>query len=82
MSQNHSGFVGYPAASIYPDMGDRVSQTMATAVDPEEQSSLSAQEPDRLVTTPVSSKTKSQTWMVFGALAVLIVIFGIPTTAK
>lgn len=79
--KNQSGFYGYSLASVYPDMGDGVTQTLASVPDAEEQSALSAQEPEKQIATPVNGKTKSQTWIVFAALALLVVVFGIPGKA-
>lgn len=76
--KNHSGFYGYSLASVYPNMGDGVSQTQATIPDPEEIEALSGQEPEKRVSPAVHSKTKGQIWMVLAALIVLLLIFGIP----
>lgn len=73
--RNYSGFSGYPIASLYPDMGSMVTQTLQTVPDPEEQVSLSAQEPDKKVTPAVSSKSRNQVWIAIAILVGLVVAF-------
>lgn len=76
--KNSSGFYGYSLASVYPDMGDQVTQTLATVPDVEEQEALSGQEPEKRVSPAVANKSRSQVWMVLIALVAIVFIFGIP----
>lgn len=76
--KNSSGFYGYSVATVYPNMGDMMSQTMVTAVDPEEQEALSGIEPEKKVSSPVQAKTKNQVWMVLIGLIAFLFLFGIP----
>lgn len=74
-AQNYSGFGGYPIASIYPDMGDMMSQTMATIPDPDEQQALSGQEPNKTVKPAVSAKSRGQLWIALAVMVGLIFAF-------
>jgi len=75
MAQNFSGFGGYHAASIYPDMGSKVSDVMTTIVDPAEQESMSAIEPDKTVSPAVNPEHKTQIWILFAVMAGVILLF-------
>lgn len=76
--QNTSGFHGYPMSSLYPEMGNGITQTMATVTDPEEQESLSGQETNYQVKPAVDDNKKSGIWWTVVVLVVLVFIFGIP----
>lgn len=72
---NHSGFYGFSIASIYPDMGNQVSQTLETVPDPEEQEELTAQEPTTKVKAPVSKSSKVSFWAVLIILVAGVFVF-------
>lgn len=74
-ASNYSGFGGYPIASLYPDMGDMMNQTMATIPDPDEQESLSGQEPNSKVKPAVNPKSRTQLWIALAVIVGLVFAF-------
>lgn len=80
--RNSSGFYGYSVAAVYPNMGDMMGNTMATVPDPEEIEALSGIEPEKKVTPAVEPGKKTNLWLVFGAVAVLLLVFGMPSLPK
>lgn len=73
--KNSSGFHGYNAASLYPDMGDRVTDTMTTITDPEEQEKLSGIEPDKIVKPATNPDHKKGVWLALAVMVAFIFLF-------
>lgn len=73
--QNSSGFTGYSIASVYPDLGNRMSDTMTTIVDPDEQERMSAIEPEKTISPAVNPQQKNQIWWMLLVVAGFILLF-------
>lgn len=72
--QNTSGFYGYATGSIYPGWGDGDTQTLQTVPEPAEQAVMT--DMDSPLPTPVDNKKATSMWMLFGALIVILFVFG------
>jgi hypothetical protein len=67
-------FEGYSMRNIYPNWGVAVDQQEETIPDAPEQEAYATN--DAATTATVSSKTKTNVWVLLGALLVIILLFG------